>query len=95
MSVDFPNEAARCQRFCPKGHKVISSHEAKTDLPPPVSEVISAATGRPTCPSRNIQMELSKWNEPALTHKCVNLCLKRRRFRRPKVIVDHDPCDLD
>jgi hypothetical protein len=34
---------------------------------------------------------ISERNEPALTHKCVNLRAKRRRFRRPKVIVDHDP----
>ena len=37
---------------------------------------------------------VSKRNEPALAHKCVNLCAKRRRFRRPKIIVDHDPAAI-
>jgi hypothetical protein len=37
---------------------------------------------------------VSKRDEPALAHKCVNLCAKRRRFRRPKIIVDHDPATI-
>jgi len=37
---------------------------------------------------------VSKRNEPALAHKCVNLCAKRRRFRQPKIIVDHDPAAI-
>jgi hypothetical protein len=37
---------------------------------------------------------VSKRNEPAPAHKCVNLCAKRRRFRRPKIIVDHDPAAI-
>src|SRR5262249_38984552 len=37
---------------------------------------------------------VSKWNEPALAHKCVNLCAKRRRFHRPKIIVDHDAAGI-
>jgi hypothetical protein len=34
MSVDFPNEAARCQRFLSAEHKVVSMLEANPDLPP-------------------------------------------------------------
>src|SRR5215475_5746372 len=58
MSVDFPNEAARCQRFLSGEHKVVSRPGANPDLSPAVSEVISVAIARPTCPFRNIQMEL-------------------------------------
>ena len=72
--------------FRPGEHKVISSQAAKMDLPPRHNGVIFAATDRPTCPIRNTQ-----WNEPALPHKCINLRAKWRRFRRPKVIADHDP----
>src|SRR5262249_26423417 len=37
---------------------------------------------------------ISKRNEPALRHKCVNLRSKWCRFRRPKVIVDHEPAAI-
>jgi len=45
MSVDFPNEAAGCQRFSSGQAQVITRELANSDLPPGVTELISAATG--------------------------------------------------
>ena len=90
MSVDFPNEAARCQRFLseraqsnfePRGRNGPAATRSPKSFPLPLAD--------PCVPS-----VVSKRNESALTHKCINVRAKRRRFRRPKVIVDHDPAAI-
>src|SRR5204863_9980900 len=57
MSVDFPNEAARCQRFLSR--RAQSNFEPRREKGPAArcNEVIPAAIGRPTCLIDNIQRE--------------------------------------
>ena len=90
VSVDFPNEAARCQRFLseraqsnfePRGRNGPAATRSPKSFPLPLAD--------PCVPS-----VVSKRNESALTHKCINVRAKRRRFRRPAVIVDHDPAAI-
>src|ERR1700757_986920 len=58
MSVDFPNEAARCQLFLSeRAQSNFAPRRENGPVATAVTEVISAATGRPTCPIRNIQTE--------------------------------------
>ena len=87
MSVDFPNEAARCQRFLSgRAQSYFARHgkggpadrRSRTSFPLPLAD--------PRAPS-----VISKRDESALAYKCLNLRAKRRCFRRPKVIVNHDP----
>src|SRR5215469_7135763 len=87
MSVDFPNEAARCQRFLSGRAQTYFARHGKggpADRRSRTSFLMQLAD--PRAPS-----VISKREEPAFAYKCVNLCTKRRRLCRPKVIVDHDP----
>src|ERR1043166_3565353 len=87
MSVDFPDEAARCQRFlseraqscCARGAEGgLAAMLYPKSLPLPLAD--------PRAPS-----VISERNKPPLANKCVNLRAKRCGFRRAEVIVDDEP----
>ncbi len=101
MSVDFPNEAALCQRFlsarAQSGFGARGSRRplcrAQTELlPPPLAdqtELLPPPLADPRAPSI-----VSKRNEPTLGDQRVNLRTKRRCFCGSKVIVDHEPAAI-
>src|SRR5436190_22032131 len=87
MSVDFPNEAALCQRFL-SGRAQMSCGariRRRTGLLRR-TELLAPPLADPRAPS-----VIPKWNDPALGDERVNLRAERRRFCWPKVIVDNQP----
>ena len=68
MSVDFPNEAALCQRFCPREHKVVSVPDSNADLSVAADELQPMPLADPGAPAG-----ISKWKEPVLGHERINL----------------------
>jgi hypothetical protein len=83
MSVEFPNEAARCQRFL--SGRAQSSFEPRSGNGP----LISAATDRGTCPIHNIQ------KERAGSHAQVGQPVREAAPVPPaQVIVDLDPAPI-
>ena len=75
--------------FYPGEHKVVSNHAANPDLSPRSPKLYPSPPADPRAPS-----VVSKRNEATFGHERVNLSAKRGRFRRPKVIVDHDPAAI-
>src|SRR5215469_9642234 len=90
MSVDFPSEAALCQRFL--SARAQSNFDSRSKCGPfcfAQSELLALPLAYPSAPS-----VISKRKEPPRRNKDVNLRPERRRFRRPKVIVDHEPAGI-
>src|SRR5215471_18670248 len=90
MSVDFPSEAALCQRFL--SARAQSNFDSRSKCGPfcfARSELLPLPLTNPRAPSI-----IAKRKKPPLRHKHVNLRLERRCFSRPKVIVNHEPAGI-
>src|SRR5262245_34073392 len=90
MSVDFPSEAALCQRFL--AERAQSNFDSRGKCGPfcfAQSELLALPLTNPRAPSI-----IAKRKKPPLRDKQVNLHSERRCFCWPKVIVDHEPAGI-
>ena|SRR5205809_7985085 len=90
MSVDFPSEAPRCQRISSEHHTIFDQRVIGGLLSSgPISKLFALPLADPGTPS-----VISKWKEPTLIYKRIDLLAEGRRFRRAEVIVDHESATM-
>jgi hypothetical protein len=89
MSVDFPKDAALCQRFLSTKAQFVPRPEVNAHRPFARSELFPIPLADPRAPSI-----VSKRKEPAFAYKGVNLLPKWRCLCGPKVIIDHQPATV-
>ena len=90
MSADFPSEAPRCQRISSEHHTIFDPRVIGGLLSSgAISKLFALPLAYPGTPS-----VISKWKEPTLIYKRIDLRPKGRRFRRAEVIVDHESATM-